>query len=89
MRGITIIIHGRVQGVFYRASTQRQADLLGVRGTVRNLPDNTVFVEAEGEAETIEQFLLWCSNGPPGASVSGMDIHEAPLKNFDAFVVIH
>jgi acylphosphatase len=65
-----LIIKGRVQGVFYRASTRDTAVKLGIKGWVRNMPDGSVEALFEGEKESLEEVLQWCRKGPPGAYVS-------------------
>ena len=67
---------GRVQGVFYRASTAEQAERLGVAGYARNLPDGRVEVLACGEEESVGMFCEWLRKGPPAAKVSGVEIIE-------------
>ena len=57
---VHIIVHGRVQGVFFRASAQGRAVELSLVGWVRNLPDNTVEIHAEGDRENLELFIEWC-----------------------------
>ncbi len=76
LRHVHIIIHGRVQGVWFRASTKEIADSLGVKGWVRNLPDNSVEIDAQGETDILEKFIQWCHEGPPGARVTDIDIQE-------------
>jgi len=66
-------VSGRVQGVFYRASTVQEAARLGLVGWVRNEPDGSVLIEAQGEREGVEHLLAWCGKGPPGARVSRVD----------------
>jgi len=66
-------VTGRVQGVFYRASTVQEAARLGLVGWVRNVPDGSVLIEAQGEREGVEHLLAWCGKGPPGARVSRVD----------------
>ena len=68
------IIHGRVQGVFFRASTRAEAERLGLRGSVRNLPDGTVEVHAVGTRDALESLHAWLQHGPPPAEV---DLVEA------------
>ncbi|MBI5183590.1 MAG: acylphosphatase [Nitrospinae bacterium] len=65
-----IIVSGIVQGVFFRANTRSKAQKIGVTGWVRNRPNGTVELIAEGERERIERLIEWCHKGPPGASVS-------------------
>ena len=62
-------IDGRVQGIFFRASTVEQASQLGLKGWVRNCPDGSVEVVAEGMRKKIERLVSWCQHGPPGAHV--------------------
>ncbi len=64
-----LIISGRVQGVFFRASTQDTAERLGVSGWVRNLPDGSVETVFEGPLTYVQQAIDWCHSGPPGAEV--------------------
>lgn len=67
-------IHGRVQGVFFRQSTQAEAVRLGLTGWVRNRPDGSVEALAEGPADAVRELLAWCRQGPPAAEVSSVDI---------------
>ena len=73
IQAVQLVIAGRVQGVGYRASAQAAARDLGIRGWVRNRPDGTVEILAEGEAEPLERFVAWCREGPPAARVSRID----------------
>ena len=73
------IVHGRVQGVAFRAATQRQARQLGVCGWVRNRPDGTVELLAEGEQVSVQQLVDWCQHGPPGARVTQVQVDWQPL----------
>ncbi len=69
-----VIIHGLVQGVWFRASTKEAALRLGVGGWVRNLPDGGVEALFEGEKKKVEEIVGWCHKGPPGARVTKVDI---------------
>ncbi|MEJ2032068.1 MAG: acylphosphatase [Deltaproteobacteria bacterium] len=84
---IRAVVQGRVQGVFFRAYTQEEAQRLGLVGWVRNRPDGTVEAVAEGEAERIDQLVSWLRQGPPSSRVSGLEIKaEEPkgdLLSFD------
>ena len=62
-------VSGRVQGVFFRASTRRRAEALGVSGHALNLPDGSVEVLAVGPAEAVEALCAWLWEGPPAAEV--------------------
>lgn len=68
-----MIIHGFVQGVFYRASTRETALKLGVKGWVRNLPDGNVEAVFEGPMDKLQEAIEWCQAGPPGARVTKID----------------
>ena len=69
MERLHLLIRGVVQGVFFRASTQKQAAILGLVGWVRNTADGGVEAVAEGERQTLERFCTWCWKGPPSAHV--------------------
>ena len=73
MRRLHMIIHGRVQGVFYRTSTEEKARALGLTGWVSNLRDGTVEVMAEGSEEKLQALLQWCNQGPEHAHVTSVD----------------
>jgi acylphosphatase len=83
----TIKISGLVQGVFFRASTKENADRLGINGFVRNEPDTSVYIEAEGEEEALNEFIKWCHHGPPRADVERCDALEGSIKNLNRFVI--
>lgn len=83
-----IKVTGRVQGVFYRDSTRRMAQDLGISGTVRNLPDGSVMIEAEGEEPNVKALIDWCRMGPPGARVDDVQVSPVPPKGFSGFVVL-
>ena len=88
MKAIRILVSGRVQGVWYRASTQREAVGLGLCGWVRNLADGSVEILAQGEAGKIKMLCDWCRQGPPGARVDELVIEDAqPDSNIDSFRV--
>lgn len=87
MKHLAIHVSGKVQGVFFRATTKTQADQLAIKGFVQNLSDGRVYVEAEGEADTLRKFVIWCQTGPLGARVDRVDVKEGELKNFSAFEI--
>lgn len=88
MKHLHIIVKGKVQGVHYRAATKAVADQLGIRGTVKNEADGSVFIEAEGEPVMLEMFLEWCHEGPEHATVSSIETNEGQLKNYRNFEVL-
>jgi acylphosphatase len=69
-------VHGRVQGVFFRAETRSRAQSLGLAGSVRNLPDGTVEVVAEGEDDRVGSLVDWLGRGPAGAQVERVEVVE-------------
>lgn len=74
LKRVQAIVRGRVQGVFYRASTEREARRLGLRGWVKNRADGSVEFVAEGAAEQLDELLAWAHKGPPAARVDGVDV---------------
>jgi len=84
---VRLIIEGRVQGVWFRDSTRRVANSLGVRGWVRNLPDGNVEVVAEGPEEQVRQLVEWCHKGPTHAHVTNVrqfpEEYKGEFKDFE------
>jgi acylphosphatase len=72
------LITGKVQGVYFRHSTRREAERLGVRGVARNLPDGSVEVIAQGTSEAVENLREWLHCGPSGARVAAVQEFELP-----------
>jgi acylphosphatase len=89
MKHLKIRITGRVQAVFFRAFTQKEARRNKVRGFVRNERDGSVYTEAEGEEEQLRAFLDALRQGSPGSRVDEVSTTEAPLEGFSAFEVRH
>jgi len=82
------IVYGYVQGVFFRANTQRKAIELGLSGWVRNRNDGSVEIIAEGEKEALGSLLSWCKKGPPGARVDRMEHSWEDFKGeFSSFSI--
>ncbi len=76
MNCIRALISGRVQGVFFRDSTRREANRLGIVGHAVNLPDGRVEVLACGEPEALEALITWLHHGPELARVTAVSIGE-------------
>jgi len=90
MRRVHIIVYGRVQGVFFRHNTKKIADKLNLKGWVRNNPDDTVEIVAEGNDDATDKFLNWCRKGPIGAKVETIEIKEGNFKKeFKEFSIIY
>ncbi len=81
-----IIVCGRVQGVFFRASTLEQAQSLNLAGWVKNLPDGSVEILAEGTRYALDDLVRWCRQGPPEAEVDDVIVrwsrHEDEFRTF-------
>ena len=80
-----LVVRGRVQGVFYRASACERAGELGVAGWVRNRDDGAVEMLLEGEDNAVEQMVAWARRGPSGADVNDVDITEQTESGLTGF----
>ncbi|WMJ74217.1 acylphosphatase [Cytophagaceae bacterium ABcell3] len=87
MKHLTITVTGKVQGVYYRASAREKALELGLKGLVKNMSDGSVYIEAEGPEEKLEEFVRWCKKGPVLARVSDIDVKEGSAQDFASFVI--
>jgi len=86
---VNLIIEGRVQGVWFRESTRRQAVALRLTGWVRNRPDGTVEALIEGPEREVEAMVSWCRKGPPSARVTNIRrTSEVWQGEFDAFDIV-
>ena len=86
---VRLIIEGRVQGVWFRDSTRREAETLRVRGWVKNRPDGAVELLAEGAAEDVKKLVAWCHKGPSQAKVLRVNEEEEPWRGeFEAFNIV-
>ncbi len=84
---IKIRVYGLVQGVNYRTHTKSKAQELGISGIVRNEPDGSVYIEAEGLKEQIEILMEWCKQGSPRSKVEGVRTEEGEVKKFNGFEI--
>jgi len=82
-----VIVHGRVQGVFFRDTMRRQAQQRGVSGWVRNNRDGTVEAVFEGEPDAVEELVEFSRRGPRGAAVERVDVHDEKPEGLTAFDV--
>ncbi len=81
-----LVIEGKVQGVFYRASARDKAASLGLSGYVKNLAGGSVELVAEGTPEKLDQLVAWCRGGPPNAQVTDIKTTFSPaIGEFDNF----
>jgi len=84
---VILHVYGRVQGVGFRYYTQKKAMELRISGYVKNRPDGSVYIEAEGKPENIEALIRWCEMGPSWARVSKVEKQRIPLRNHEGFEI--
>jgi acylphosphatase len=89
MKHLNIRVRGRVQGVGFRYSALRAARSFDIRGFVRNDPDGSVYIEAEGSEINLELFLDWCRKGPGYGRVDQIIPVESGIRGFQEFRIIH
>ena len=82
-----IRVHGRVQGVFFRDSTRREAEGRGVSGWVANRDDGSVEALLEGPADAVDAVVAWCRSGPSRAEVERVDVEDVEPSGLDGFAV--
>ncbi len=86
---VKLVIHGRVQGVWFRESTRKQAVELGVSGWVKNRVDGSVEALIEGPKDSVKKLIDWCHKGPPYAKVDQVDEIWVDWKGeLDSFKVV-
>jgi acylphosphatase len=83
-----IIVTGKVQGVYFRQSTQLQARARELTGWVKNLANGDVEIMVSGPTSELENFKEWAKTGPPQAQVKSLEIKELPFQSFDNFTII-
>ena len=82
-----VVIHGSVQGVFFRDSLRRLAEQNGVSGWARNTSEGTVEAVFEGESEAVERLVSFANTGPPDARVDAVDVHEDEPEGLSGFAI--
>ncbi len=87
VRTVSIHVTGKVQGVWFRASTKAVADSLQLTGFVSNAKDGSVYIEASGNSVAIERFIEWCRHGPELARVESLEVSEIKSENFPSFEI--
>ena len=88
MKTIRMIVKGKVQGVYYRASAKKIADHLNIRGWIKNLTDKNVEIKAIGSEELIQKFIDWCRQGPLGAVVQDVIVEDIQEEEFTEFRIL-
>jgi acylphosphatase len=84
-----VVVHGRVQGVFFRAETRQMARELALSGWVMNRPDGAVEALFEGDMSSVEKAVEWCRHGPPSASVSSVEVTWGEPAGAAGFKIRH
>ena len=82
-----VTAHGRVQGVFFRDSTRREAQRLGVAGWALNRPDGAVEVVLEGRAPAVRELVAYCARGPRRAEVTGVEVEPRAAEGLRGFQI--
>jgi acylphosphatase len=88
MPTVHLIIKGRVQGVFFRATAKDVADEIGLKGWVKNTEEGNVEIMTSGTDEQLQKFVDWCKVGPRKAMVTDVVSTQMPDENFDEFKVL-
>jgi acylphosphatase len=82
---VQLRVTGKVQGVYYRQSTQRKAEALGLKGYVQNEQDGSVFVHVEGQQAQVDELIAWCKRGPDAAAVAAVAVQPAEYAGYTSF----
>lgn len=86
-KAVILKVYGKVQGVGFRYYTHKKANELGLNGFVKNKPDGSVYVEAEGEDAHLQEFINWCEVGPTWAHVTKVERQFIPFSGYLDFQV--
>jgi len=87
VRSVSIRVKGRVQGVWFRASAKAVAERLHLTGFVSNARDGSVYIEASGSMEAIDDFISWCRRGPELARVETLEISDIEPQMISSFEI--
>jgi acylphosphatase len=88
MKRKSIVVKGQVQGVFFRAFTQKEARRLGLTGHVSNKADGSVYIEAQGKDVVVEAFTQWCKFGSPLATVQEINDVDIDCLDEEDFMIL-
>ena len=84
---VEIVVKGKVQGVWFRKTTQQKANELLIEGYVKNLPDGSVHILAKAEENVLDPFIEWCKSGPEKARVESFEMNEIENEDFNGFEI--
>lgn len=82
-----IVIYGKVQNVGFRYNAMNMAKDLNIKGFIRNMPNGSIYIEAEGTSLNMDLFVSWCAEGPTRSNVEGVEVNEIPLMNYKNFLI--
>lgn len=85
---VHLLIKGKVQGVFYRASARDVAEQLELKGWIRNTEDDDVEAVVTGDPDQVKEFIEWCKKGPSRAHVDKVIVSEKEDESFDSFRIV-
>jgi len=88
MKQWMIRVYGKVQGVWFRKYTCEEALRLGLHGWVRNEPDGSVLIKAEGKEESLRELMRWCQQGPPLAAVTKVEVEAFAMEGLKEFTIL-
>jgi len=88
MPTVHLIIIGKVQGVFYRATAKDVADEMQLKGWVKNTDEGNVEIIATGEEDQLQRFISWCKKGPVRAVVTEVVVTKIPEEQFEKFKIV-
>ena len=88
METMHLIISGKVQGVFYRASAKKKAEELNIRGWIKNTSEGNVEAVITGHELRIKDFIEWCKSGPDRAKVDDVQILLQEFLDFESFKIV-
>ncbi len=89
LKAVKIRVKGRVQGVFFRASTKEMACTLGINGWVKNELNGDVSIHAEGSESAINKLIEWCHKGPEYSKVTQVSFDRVESQDFTSFEIRH
>ncbi len=90
IRHVRILVEGLVQGVFFRDYTRRKAQSLNLNGTVKNLRNGNVEIEAQGQIKEIESLIQWCQEGSPLSEVEDVKVEELLIEEgLSSFIIMY
>ncbi len=88
MPTVQLLINGKVQGVFYRATARQIAKRIGITGWIKNTREGNVEATVSGTEDQLQKFISWCKKGPEKAVVREVKVIEKEETSFDEFVVV-